>query len=211
MASLSGDVVHGPPPPPTDRGWGGGDGFEGRGADRRASFIGLAILLVSTFIIFISLLIAFLARRAMGDDWISMHKPHLLWANTAVLIASSIVLDKSRRALKARDRSRFNFWWTGATFLGGVFLIGQIIVWNELRAAGVYVASNPSSSFFYVLTAVHAAHLIGGMVALTWVDIKAWRFELGPSKRTAIDISAIFWHYLACLWLVLMASFYIWG
>jgi cytochrome c oxidase subunit III len=210
MASISGGVIHGPPPP-TDRGWGGGDGPDGRGAGRRTSFIGLVILLVSTFIVFSALLIAFLARRAMGDDWISMHKPHLLWVNTAVLILSSFVLDKSRRALKARDRSSFNLWWTTATALGGVFLVGQLIVWNQLRSAGVYVATNPSSSFFYVLTAVHAAHLIGGMTALIWVDVQAWRLQLGPAKRTAIDICAIFWHYLDGLWLILMASFYIWG
>jgi cytochrome c oxidase subunit III len=211
MASLIGGVVQGPPPPPTDRGWGGGDGPDGRGADRRTSFIGLVILLVSTGIVFTALLVAFLARRAMGDDWISMHKPGILWANTAVLILSSVALDISRRALKARRRSRFNFWWTAATALGGVFLVGQAIAWNQLRAAGVYVATNPSSSFFYVLTAVHAAHLIGGMTALIWVDVQAVRFRLGPAKRTAIDISAIFWHYLDGLWLILMASFYIWG
>ena len=210
MESLRGGVAQGPPPP-IDRGWGGDDGSDGRGSERRASFIGLVILLVSTGIVFTALLVAFLARRAMGDDWISMHKPWLLWVNTAVLIVSSVVLDKARRALKARNRSQFNLWWTGATALGGVFLAGQLIVWNELRAAGVYVATNPSSSFFYVLTAVHAAHLIGGMTALTWVDVQAWRLRLGPAKRTAIDICAIFWHYLDGLWLILMASFYIWG
>ena len=210
MGSLIGGVVQGPPPPPIDRGW-GGDGPDGRGAERRTSFIGLVVLLVSTGIVFTALLVAFLARRAMGDDWISMHKPGLLWVNTAVLILSSVVLDLSRRALKARNRSRFNLYWTAATALGGVFLVGQLIVWNQLRAAGVYVATNPSSSFFYVLTAVHALHLIGGMTALTWVDVQAWRLRLGPGKRTAIDICAIFWHYLDGLWLILMASFYIWG
>jgi cytochrome c oxidase subunit 3 len=173
--------------------------------------MGLAILLVSTGIIFVSLLAAFLARRAMGEDWVSMHKPHLLWVNTGALILSSIALDTSRRALRARNRSRFNLWWTAATALGAVFLAGQLMVWNELRAAGVYVATNPSSSFFYVLTAVHAAHLIGGMTALIWVDVQAWRLQLGPAKRTAIDICAIFWHYLDALWLILLASFYIWG
>ncbi len=210
MGSLIGGVVQGPPPPPIDRGW-GGDGPDGRGAERRTSFIGLVVLLVSTGIVFTALLVAFLARRAMGDDWISMHKPGLLWVNTAVLILSSVVLDLSRRALKARNRSRFNLYWTAATALGGVFLVGQLIVWHQLRAAGVYVATNPSSSFFYVLTAVHALHLIGGMTALTWVDVQAWRLRLGPGKRTAIDICAIFWHYLDGLWLILMASFYIWG
>lgn len=211
MATLRGGVIQGPPAPPIDRGWGGGDGPDGRGAGRRTSFVGLAILLVSTGMIFISLLVAFLARRALGEDWISMHKPHLLWVNTIVLILSSIALDTSRRALRARDRSRFNLWWTAATGLGFLFLLGQFVVWQELRAAGVYVATNPSSSFFYVLTAVHAAHLIGGMSALIWVDVQAWRLQLGPAKRTAIDVCAIFWHYLDGLWLILMASFYIWG
>ncbi len=211
MPTLTGGAVHGPPPPPVDREWGGGDGADGRGAGRRTSFIGLVVLLVSTGIVFCALLIAFLARRAMGDDWISMAKPRILWANTAVLILSSVALDISRRALKAHNRSRFNFWWTTATALGGVFLIGQAIAWNDLRAAGVYVATNPSSSFFYVLTAVHALHLIGGMAALTWVDVQAFRYRLGPTKRTTIDICAIFWHFLDGLWLILMASFYIWG
>src|ERR1700759_5109055 len=135
MEPLSGRVAQGPPPPPFDRGWGGGDGFDGRGADRRTSFVGLVILLVSTFIVFSALLAVVLARGAMGEDWVSMHKPHLLWANTAVLILSSIVLDKARRSLKARDRSSFNFWWTTASALGAVFLIGQLIVWSQLRAA----------------------------------------------------------------------------
>jgi cytochrome c oxidase subunit 3 len=210
MASIMGGAIKGPPPPPIDRGW-GGDGPDGRGADRRTSFVGLAILLVSTGIVFSALVVAFLARRAMGEDWISMHKPWLLWVNTAVLVASSITLDHSRRALRARNRSQFNLWWTTATALGGVFLCLQLVVWSQLRAAGVYVATNPSSSFFYVLTAVHALHLIGGMTALIWVDVQAWRLQLGPAKRTAIDVSAIFWHYLDGLWLILMACFYIWG
>src|SRR5262249_51315370 len=123
MPTLTGGAVHGPPPPPVDREWGGGDGADGRGAGRRTSFIGLVILLVSTGIVFGALLIAFLARRAMGDDWIPMHKPGILWLNTVVLVFSSVALDLSRRALKAHNRPRFNFWWTTATALGGVFLI----------------------------------------------------------------------------------------
>jgi cytochrome c oxidase subunit 3 len=181
------------------------------GSDRRASLVGLLILLVSTGIVFLALVVAFVARRLMGDDWIPTPKPPILWVNTGVLIASSVALDLARRALKARRRVNFNRWWTTATALGGVFLIGQSIAWSQLRAAGIYVATNPSSSFFYVLTAVHAAHLIGGMVALTWVDVQALRLRLGPAKRTAIDVCAIFWHFLDALWIMLMAIFYLWA
>jgi cytochrome c oxidase subunit III len=181
-----------------------------RGSDRRTSLVGLLILLVSTGIVFIALVVAFSARRLLGDDWIPLAKPPILWLNTGILIASSVALDLARRALKARQRLNFNRWWTAATGLGVLFLVGQAIAWSQLRAAGIYVATNPSSSFFYVLTAVHALHLIGGITALTWVDVQAIRLRLGPAKRTAIDVCAVFWHFLDALWIMLMAIFYLW-
>jgi cytochrome c oxidase subunit III len=180
------------------------------GSDRRASLVGLLILLVSTGIVFLALVAAFVARRLLGDDWIPMPKPPLLWLNTGILIASSVALELARRALKARQRVNFNRWWTTATGLGVLFLVGQAVVWSQLRAAGIYVATNPSSSFFYVLTAVHALHLIGGLTALTWVDVQALRLRLGPAKRTAIDVCSVFWHFLDALWIMLMAIFYLW-
>lgn len=210
--SLTHDVVKGPPPPPADRGWGGGgDGSEGRGSSRRASFTGLFVLLAASTMVFAAFSSAFVVRKGLSDDWISMPKPPILFVNTIVLLASSVLLDFSRRALKAGDRSKFNTWWTIATGLGILFLLGQALAWRELKAAGIYVSSNPSSSFFYVLTASHAFHLLGGVTALVYVDVQALRLRLGPAKRTAIDVSAIFWHFLDGLWLYLMVLFYVWG
>ena len=154
---------------------------------------------------------AFVVRRGLSDDWASMAKPAILWVNTVILLASSFVLDLSRRALKAGNRSRFNFWWSAGTALGILFLVGQSVAWYQLRQAGVFVATNPSSSFFYVLTAAHAFHLLGGVAALVYVDIQAWRLRLGPAKRTTIDIAAVYWHFLDGLWLYLMILFYVWG
>lgn len=199
--------------PPESWGWGGGDGAgepNGRGADRRASFWGLFIGLVATSIVFLSLSGAFLARRGVSDDWVGIRKPPILWVNTLILVASSLVLDRGRYALRTGDRSRFNFWWTLATALGGVFLAGQFFAWEQLRREGVYVASNPASAFFYVLTATHALHLAGGMGAMIYVDIQALRLRLGPAKRTVIDITAVFWHFLDVVWLLLMVLFYLW-
>jgi cytochrome c oxidase subunit 3 len=211
--SLTHDVLKGPPPPPIDdRGWGGGDGSsDNRGASRRASFTGLFVLLASSTMVFAAFTSAFVVRRGLSDDWVSTPKPPILFFNTAVLLASSVVLDVSRRALKARDRSKFNLYWTIATALGILFLLGQALAWRELKSAGVYIASNPSSAFFYVLTATHALHLLGGVSALVYVDVKALQLELGPAKRTAIDITAIFWHFLDGLWVYLMILLYVWG
>ncbi len=210
--SLTHDVWKGPPPP-VDRGWGGdGDGNpEGRGASRRASFTGLFVLLAASTMVFAAFTSAFVVRRGLSDDWASFPKPPVLFVNTAVLLASSVVLDLSRRALKARDRSKFNLYWTVATALGILFLLGQALAWRQMKDAGFFMATNPSSSFFYVLTASHAFHLLGGVAALVYVDVKALRLELGPAKRTAIDVTAIFWHFLDGIWVYLMVLFYVWG
>jgi cytochrome c oxidase subunit 3 len=91
------------------------------------------------------------------------------------------------------------------------FLAGQGIAWMQLANAGIFVSTNPSSSFFYLLTAAHALHLMGGVAALVYVDVQALRFRLGPAKRTVIDVTAVFWHFLDGLWLCLMGLFYFWG
>jgi cytochrome c oxidase subunit 3 len=181
------------------------------GVNRRASFTGLWVLLAASTMVFAAFTSAFVVRRGLSDDWATMHKPPILFANTAVLLISSLVLDQSRRALKSGDRTRFNSWWTAATLLGILFLGGQAFAWYQLKQAGVYVSTNPSSSFFYVLTAAHAFHLLGGVAALVYVDVQALRLRLGPAKRTAIDVTAIFWHFLDGLWLYLMILFYVWG
>ncbi len=209
--SLTHDIVQGPPPPPIDRGWGGDGGSEGRGANRRASFTGLFVLIAASTMVFAAFTSAFVVRRGLSDDWTTMVKPPILLVNTIVLLASSFVLDFARHALKRRDRSSFNTWWTAATALGILFLVGQAYAWRQLKEGGVYVSTNPSSSFFYVLTAVHAIHLLGGVTALVYVDVQALRLRLGPAKSTAIDVSAIFWHFLDGLWLYLMVLFYVWG
>ncbi|HUI55659.1 MAG TPA: heme-copper oxidase subunit III [Bryobacteraceae bacterium] len=212
-ASITHDAVQGPPPPPIDIGWGGGGEPGGRGADRRASFTGLFVLLAASTMVFAAFTSAFVVRRGLSDmnDWVSIHKPPILFVNTAILLVSSFILDLSRRALKAGARSSFNLWWTIATALGILFLAGQAVAWYQLKQAGVYISTNPASSFFYVLTASHAFHLLGGVAALVYVDIQALRLRLGPAKRTAIDVSAIFWHFLDGLWVYLMILFYVWG
>jgi cytochrome c oxidase subunit 3 len=209
--SLTHDILKGPPPPPVERGWGGGGGSDGRGASRRASFTGLYVLLAASTMVFAAFTSAFVVRRGLSDDWVAMPKPPILFVNTVVLLLSSIALEWARRTLKSGDRSKFNVWWTVATALGVLFLIGQWLAWQQLKAGGVFVETNPSSSFFYVLTASHALHLLGGVAALLYVDVQALRLSLGPAKRTAIDISAIFWHFLDGLWVYLMILFYVWG
>jgi len=210
--NITRDVVQGPPPPPpADWGWGGDTPGDGRGASRRASLIGLYVLLVSSSAVFLAFTAAFIMRRSIATDWISTPKPNILWVNTGILLISSGLLERARWAIRSGDRVGFNWWWTAATAMGIAFLLGQAFAWRELREAGLFIASNPSTSFFYMLTATHAAHVLAALVALVYVNVHALWFQLGPAKRTAVDLSAIFWHFLDGLWLCLMLLFYVWG
>src|SRR6266850_5876869 len=208
--SITTDIVGGRGAPPATTGFGGGDG-EGRGASRRASITGLLVLLAASVMLFAAFTSAFFVRRGLSNDWVNTPLPPILWINTGVLVASSIALELARAALRAGRRAAFNRYWTGATILGALFLAGQYLAWRQLNDAGIYLATNPSSSFFFVLTCAHAVHLLGGISALGYIDVQALLLRLGPGKRTAVDVSAYFWHFLDAIWIFLMALFFFWG
>jgi cytochrome c oxidase subunit III len=195
-----------------ESGWGPEAELSGPpGITRQASIFGLCLLLVSSTVVFLSFTTAFLMRRSIGTDWVSAPKPRILFADTFILLVSSACVEKARRQLKQRNRVAFNRWWTVATVLGVLFLTGQAVAWRQLADRGFYMASTPSVSFFYMLTATHAAHVVFALAALIYVDVQAIRFRLGPAKRTGIDVSALFWHFLDVMWIGLMLLFYLLG
>jgi cytochrome c oxidase subunit 3 len=174
-----------------------------RGASRRTSMIGLVVMMTASVMTFAALVSALIIRKGLGNDWSKMPLPWILWPNTGVLLLSSVVLDTARRLLHRGKRVAFNWVWCAGTLLGAGFLAGQIVAWRQIR----FVASNISNGFFYILTWTHAAHAIGGLLALIWVAVMALRFRLGPSKRTVVDVSTVFWHFLDVLWIMLMFLF----
>ena len=112
----------GPPPSGRDFGGGGEGGGESRGASRRASLTGLMVVLAAVVMFFAAFTSAMVVRRGLSNDWISTPLPWVLWLNTAVLLASSAVLELARNALKANRRDAFNRYWTAGSVLGVLFL-----------------------------------------------------------------------------------------
>jgi len=206
--SLTHDVLKGAGIPPTGDNWEGGGQ---PGANRRASLTGIMVLLSATTMVFAAFTSAFMVRRGLSNDWAATPLPRVLWLNTFVLVASSAALEFARRALRTGRREWFNRLWTAGAALGILFLLGQGWAWRQLNDAGVFIASNPSSSFFYLLTAAHAIHVLGGVAALVYVDVQALTLQLGPGKRTAVDVTAIFWHFMDGLWIYLMILLSVWG
>jgi cytochrome c oxidase subunit 3 len=127
----------------------------------------------------------------------------VVWFNTAILLFSSITIVVARRKLESGARDAFRTWWSVTTGLGLLFLAGQIIAWRRLAAAGMLLSTNPSSSFFYLLTAAHGMHLAGGIFALLYVAFREWK-RSRISQATAAELTSIYWHFMDGLWVFLL-------
>jgi cytochrome c oxidase subunit 3 len=181
--------------------FGGGEGWGEFRVPERTYRLGMWFALTGIVMLFAAFTSALVVRKGMSFDWIPVRMPRVLWLNTFVLIASSATLEISRRSLRAGAAKAFIRWLLATLVLGLGFLGGQLIAWRELAARGVYLASNPGSSFFYVLTAAHGFHLLGGVVALAYVVYRARRIAFGQARRTPVDVTAIYWHFMDALWI----------
>lgn len=177
--------------------------------DRKAFFLpsatlGLRLLLAAITVLFSLLLIAYHDRMMMGGDWQALPEPWLLWLNTAMLIASSVALQWasiSGRQGYIRDVRRGLLFGGATAFL---FLVGQLLAWQQLVELGYFAASNPANAFFYLLTALHGLHLLGGLIAWSWTSERVWRRDAEVERlRLSVELCTVYWHYLLVVWLVL--------
>jgi len=191
------------PPAGGDGGSDGGNGGRNGPSSAAKYYIGIAIAIVAILMFFMALASAFLIRKGNGG-WVPVRVPGLLWVNTAILLTSSATLEVARKRLAKSDASGFRKLWQATTVLGVLFLLGQVVAWRILAAQGIYLATNPASSFFYLFTGAHALHLLGGVCALLYV---AWRnFDrAGLSLAVAAEVTSYYWHFMDALWLFLLA------
>jgi cytochrome c oxidase subunit 3 len=196
---------------PPAGGDGGGDGDKGRPRRKppqRRYSTAITLGMISILVFFLGLCTAFIALKHVSETWVPLHLPKILWLNTAILLLSSYTLEKARRRLSVIDFSGFRKLWRATTILGFLFLAGQLIAWLQLVASGIYIASNQATSFFYIFTAAHAVHLLGGVAALLYVATRD--FEKGKiSRNTAVEITSYYWHFMDGLWVFLLLVFYL--
>lgn len=169
---------------------------------RIATWLGLG----SVSMLFFALTSAYIWRQYTGQtssDWVPLQIPSALWITTVVILFSSISFEIARRALRLNQFEKFKSWISITTVLGFAFLVGQIIAWRQLAAQGIYLQSNPHSSFFYVLTGLHAFHLLGGILVLSYVMMSAMRMRIGVNKRMTVEMTSLYWHFMDGLWIYL--------
>jgi cytochrome c oxidase subunit 3 len=174
--------------------------------------VGLWVFLAvvtSLFSLFVSAYYMRMGRHAGHgpvSDWAAISDPLILWFNTGVLVLSSIAMQSARAAVARGQADRTWF----SLLLGGLltltFLAGQFFAWSELRTSEYFTPSNPAVAFFYVLTAVHGLHLLGGLFVWgrTLARLRREEVEL-IDVRLSVDLCTVYWHYLLLVWLALFA------
>jgi cytochrome c oxidase subunit 3 len=214
---------------------GGGDdrpdpGSPDYGARLRRARLGLAVALTPILMLFVSFTSAYIVRQGLPTfdpntntvvhDWIPVPLPTMLFlVNTCVLLLSSVTIELARRQLARQVAlepvnsipgvslgKENKFPWLALTIvLGLCFLAGQWLAWRDLASRGFYVASGPGSSFIYLLTGAHAAHLFGGILALLVAGAAVMLHRPLASRRIIVDVTAWYWHFMALLWIYILA------
>jgi len=180
------------------------DDFPGTGAvTLPAAKLGLGVFLAVVGALFTLVISAYSMRQNLAD-WRALPVPKLLWFNTGVLVLSSIALQSAYLAARRDDLEGVVIGLLAGGVSAVVFLVGQLLAWRQLIVAGYFVASNPANSFFYLITAVHGLHLMGGLVALGRTTSKVWRGAKVAEVRLSVELCAIYWHFLLLVWLVVL-------
>ncbi len=200
-------------------GFGGGGGGTGDEFSPERYRIGMWVAIAAILMMFTALSSAYIVRSGKKEDWQPLIMPNLLWLSTALIIASSITFEIARKALKHVLESRYKTWLLLTVMLGLGFLAAQLLAWRQLVAQGIYISSNPNSSFFYVLTGAHGIHLLGGILSLDYLLLRAWR-RRGDDAATAahatekrqavVGVVALYWHFMAVLWIYLFLLLLLW-
>jgi cytochrome c oxidase subunit 3 len=193
---------------------GGGDGDDGFQYSPARYRVGIWVAIASIVMLFTALTSAYIVRMASSNDWTPLRMPKVLWLSTAVILISSVTIEISKRSLKRARNSQYGMWLTLTAILGVVFVGSQYAAWRNLAGQGVYMATNPHSSFFYLFTAVHGLHVLGGLLALAYLLLRTRRKRetvKGELRRIgAAEAATVYWHFLDGLWICLFLLLFFW-
>ena len=155
----------------------------------------------SLFALFLS---AYMMRLRLGD-WRPVDEPDLLWLNTAVLVLASVAFQLTRGAARRGQPVTIKV----GLLVGGacttLFLFGQLMAWQQLYASGFFMTGNPANSFFYLLTALHGLHLLGGLWVWGRTTLRILTGADAESVRLSVELCTVYWHYLLLVWIGLFA------
>ena len=181
-----------------------GDSFSGRSLPQSDAKLGLFVFLAvvtSLFSLFIS---AYMMRMELGD-WRPLDEPNLLWFNTAALVLSSLALQWARVATTREQINTVRNGMLIGGFFALAFMVGQLMAWQQLVSTGYLAHSNPANAFFYLITGLHALHLLGGLVVWSLTTLKLLKGVELARVGLSVELCAVYWHFLLVIWVILFS------
>jgi cytochrome c oxidase subunit 3 len=169
----------------------------------------LWLCMASSLFAFTVLLLAYLFRKA-GSDWRNVSLPTVFLASTGVIIASSLTLHIANGAFRHERFTQYRLYLGTTLFLGTLFIVLQVLGWRELMLKGVYLQTNPSGSFLFLLSGLHLLHILIGLVFLSIAFAEAMRripyvesfvYSVNPPNLLKIKLFTLYWHFVDLLWL----------
>ena len=176
---------------------------DGKALSMSGSKLGVRYMMLVSTVIF-SLFIVSYSDRMLVHDWKNMPEPWLLWLNTLVLLINSYVFHKTKVFAYENEYTKTKKGLFISGLLSYSFLIGQAIVWYLLMKNGYYADANPANAFFYLFTALHGLHLMGGLIFWGRTTSKLLKSDNKlENLQHSIELCAVYWHFLLIIWLVL--------
>lgn len=197
----------------------GGNGWHGKyesGGSRpfspEAYRITIWVTLAAILMMFVALSSAYIVLSG-GTQWRPMRMPRMFFLSTGVILASSATMEGARRSLKQGSQRWHSRCLLATLALGLAFVGAQLLGWRHLVAEGVYLSGGPGSSFYYLFTGVHGIHLLGGILALSYLVIRnrqGWDYLLADKQQVATDVISLYWHFMDGLWVWLFLLLLFW-
>jgi cytochrome c oxidase subunit III len=160
------------------------------------------LFMVTVFMIFAALSSAYIVRQAEGN-WTIFDLPSLFWVNTAVILLSSATLHWAYISARRDNLELVKIATIITAVLGVAFMVGQYLAWTDLVANSIYLVGNPSGSFVYIISGLHGAHVLGGVIYLLILLNSAYKYRVHSKNLNQIEMCATYWHFLGGLWLYL--------
>lgn len=186
------------------------DGFP-RGLSLAAYRVMMWLLLGAVVMMFAALSSVYIALPR-GAEWQPIRMPWMLFLSTAIILISSLAISRARRSLQQGSERSYRRFLSLTLLLGFGFLASQLLGWRQLVSQGAYFSGHPHSSFYFLFTGVHGAHLLGGILGLSYLAARRSRLLGQPEKRqTLTDVVALYWHFMGGVWVWLFMLLLVWG
>jgi len=177
------------------------DAVSGASLDTNSKMVALTVFLAVATSLF-ALFVSAYTLRMEEADWVPVREPDLLWINTGLLVLASIAFHWTRNQVVAGRTDNLMIGLIGSGVLSILFLLGQLATWQQLVEGGYYLTTNPANAFFFLLTAVHGLHLLGGLYVWGRSAQRVWSGAEADTVRLSIELCTIYWHFLLLVWVV---------